>query len=213
MARRALRKIDPRLDVDRYFVPFEALPRPWEGEVLFGRTAPLEVEVGSGKGMFLASASEADPDANYLGIEMAYKYARFTAARLAKAKAAAARIVHGDAVPLLAEVLPDRSVRGVHIYFPDPWWKARHKKRRLIRPTFVASIERVLEWGGQFHFWTDVEEYFRSATDVVNAHSRLALHPPLQIEEAPSPSAGRTHRERRVRLEGGTVYRARWVKG
>ena len=85
MSRRALRKIDPSLDLARHLRSFEELPRPWDAAALFGRAAPLEVEVGSGKGLFLRSAAADRPDANFLGIEVARKYAQFAAASLAKA--------------------------------------------------------------------------------------------------------------------------------
>ncbi len=86
------------------------------------------------------------------GIEIAAKYARFAAARLAKLGVPNAAVVHGDALRFFAEVLPDASVSAVHIYFPDPWWKKRHLKRRIIRPSFVADVFRTLEPGGCFTF-------------------------------------------------------------
>jgi tRNA (guanine-N7-)-methyltransferase len=84
MGRRALRKLDPALDLSRHYREVEQLPRPYDPAALFGRVAPLEVEVGSGKGLFLAGAAKAVPDHDFLGIEVAHKYARFAAARLAR---------------------------------------------------------------------------------------------------------------------------------
>jgi len=80
MPRRALRKLDPTLDLSQHYRAAEALPRPFDTAVLFSRVQPLEVEVGSGKGLFLAAAARAHADHNYLGIEVAVKYARYAAA-------------------------------------------------------------------------------------------------------------------------------------
>src|SRR5690349_581435 len=124
MSRRPLKKIDPTLDLARHLVAFDDLPRPWSPDAFFGRSAPLEIEVGSGKGMFLAQAAGNCPERNFLGIELAERYARFCAAKLAKQNLKNARVIHGDALRVFADVLPANSAAAVHVYFPDPWWKA-----------------------------------------------------------------------------------------
>src|SRR5215203_1324136 len=86
MPRRALRKPDPALDLSQHLKTFDDLPQPWNAATLFQREAPLEVEVGSGKGLFLQSAATATPEHDFLGIEIAGKYARHAAARIAKDK-------------------------------------------------------------------------------------------------------------------------------
>ena len=98
---------------------------------IFGNDHPVELEVGSGKGLFLANAATANPGHNFLGIELARKYARRAAERVAKRNLANVRVVAGDARLFLARYVPPASLRTVHVYFPDPWWKARHKKRRV----------------------------------------------------------------------------------
>ena len=160
MARRALRKIDPALDLSRHLKLPAELPRPWDAVQLFGRVAPLEIEVGSGKGLFLQSAAASNPAHDFLGIEIATKYARFAAARLAQCELANAVMVHGDAQPIFADLLPDESLAAVHVYFPDPWWKKRHEKRRVLNERFVRHVERTLVSGGSLHYWTDVRERF-----------------------------------------------------
>src|SRR3989304_7655881 len=162
MGRRSLRKIDPSLDLTNYLKTLDQLPRPWDASLLFGRRAPLEVEVGSGKGLFLRSAAAARPQVDFLGIEIAVKYARFAAAMLAKRDLHNAIVVRADALRIFTELLPDASLQGVHVYFPDPWWKKRHKKRRLMRQSFLHDVQRTLHGGGRLHFWTDVEEYFHA---------------------------------------------------
>jgi tRNA (guanine-N7-)-methyltransferase len=213
VGRRALRKIDPALDLTAHWRALDELPRPWNAEALFGRGGPVEVEVGSGKGLFLAAAAARHPDTNFLGVEIAEKYARFAAARLAKASFPNAKVVHGDAMRLFGERLPDACLAAVHVYFPDPWWKKRHKKRRVMNERFLRDAERALAPGGRFHFWTDVEEYYRATLELFAAVTRLAG--PLDVPERPAehPLDYRTHFERRMRLRGLPVHRAEFCKG
>jgi tRNA (guanine-N7-)-methyltransferase len=208
MGRRALRRIDPDLDLAAHLKTWDDLPQPWNAQAVFGRQAPLEVEVGSGKGLFLRTAAALRPDTDFLGSEIAPKYARFAAAGLARRGLANAVVLLGDALRLFGERLPDRSLAAVHVYFPDPWWKKRHKKRRVMRESFVRDVERVLEPGGRLHFWSDVEEYFDTSLDLLRAQTRL--EGPLPVPETPAEHDldYRTHFERRMRLEGETVYRA-----
>ena len=208
MARRALRKLDPALDLAPWLTTFEQLPNPWDAEQLFGRVAPLEVELGSGKGLFLASAAAARPEHNFLGLEVSAKYAHHIAARLAKAELAHARIVHGDGLRVFHDLLPEASVTAIHVYFPDPWWKARHKKRRVMNEVFVRDAQRTLIAGGSLHFWTDVEEYFHAGLQCI-AEATGLIGPHAEPEQAPEHDLDyRTHFERRTRLAELPVYRA-----
>ena len=212
MGRRSLRNIDPAVDLSRHLLSPDRLTRPWDAAALFGRVAPLEVEIGSGKGLFLRSAAAARPETDFLGIEIARKYARFAAAQLAKRNLGNAKVVVGDAVRIFAECLPDGALAAVHAYFPDPWWKKRHKKRRVMRESFLRDAERVLQSGGTLHFWSDAEEYFRETLDLLAAHT--ALLGPLPVDERPAEHDldYRTHFERRMRLHGEPVYRAEFRK-
>jgi tRNA (guanine-N7-)-methyltransferase len=212
MPRRALRKVDSSIDVTGYLKTFEQLPNPWDPAALFGRTAPLEIEVGSGKGLFLRSASAAQADVDYLGIEVARIYAEFTATVLAKAGLPNARIVAGDALRIFRELIPDNSLAAVHVYFPDPWWKHRHRKRRVMCESFLRDVQRTLQPGGSLHFWTDVEEYFLTTLQLLPKCT--TLEGPLPVPETPAESdmAYRTHFERRVRMAEEPVYRAEFRK-
>lgn len=212
MPRRALRKIDPNLDLSRYLLAEEQLPVPWDSAALFGRVAPLEIEVGSGKGLFLAAAAATDPAADYLGVEIARKFARYSAARLATRELANARLLGGDAQRLLREFLPEASVRAVHVYFPDPWWKARHRRRRVMNPSFARDVQRVLVPGGKLHFWTDVEEYYQTTVEMLAAETSLQGPFPVAEQPAQHDLDYRTHFERRMRLHGLAVYRAEYRK-
>jgi tRNA (guanine-N7-)-methyltransferase len=212
MGRRALRKIDPALDLSRHLKSWDALPQPWNAAELFGREAPLEVEVGSGKGLFLQTAAAARPERNLLGVEIATKYARFAAAGLAKQRLSNAVVIHGDAQRLFAELLPDDSLAAVHVYFPDPWWKKRHQKRRVMNERFVRDVARTLAVGGSLHFWTDVRERFDATLELIGRETPLVG--PLQVAERPAQHEldYRTHFERRMRLGELTVYREEFRK-
>ena len=172
----------------------------------------MEIEVGSGKGLFLAAASAAQPDRDFLGVEIAARYARYAAARLARRELTNAMLVHGDAQRLFRELVPDACLAAVHVYFPDPWWKARHKKRRVMNEAFVREVERTLMPGGTLHFWTDVEEYFATTLELLAASTWL--NGPLPVAEQPAQHDldYRTHFERRMRLHGETVHRAEFRK-
>ncbi len=212
MGRRALRKLDPALDLSGHFLAFDALPRPWDAGAIFDREAPLEVEAGCGKGLFLAGAAAARPEHNFLGIELAVRYARFAAGRLAQRELANARMVQGDARRVFAELLPDNCLTAVHVYFPDPWWKAKHKKRRVLTEPFLRNIERTLLPGGTLHFWTDVEEYFNETLEILARATRLNGPLPVAEQQPEHDLDYRTHFERRMRLNGRPVYRSEFRK-
>jgi tRNA (guanine-N7-)-methyltransferase len=213
LGRRALPKIDPTLDLSQHLRTVEELPEaPWDPAALFGRRAPLEIEVGSGKGLFLQNAAIGTPEHDFLGVEVAYKYARFIAARLAKRAISNAKAVHGDALQLFRERVPADSLAAVHVYFPDPWWKSRHHKRRVMTEDFLADVVRTLQPGGRLHFWTDVKEYFDNTLELIARATPLVG--PLEVPERPAEHDldFHTHFERRMRLHGEPVYRSEFTK-
>lgn len=160
MARRSLGKLDVATDVSQHLMFPEQLQSPWDASVLFGREAPVELEIGSGKGLFLCRAAADNPDHDFLGIEIGKKYARFCAIALARLDISNARILSGDAIAFLDRFVSDDSLDAIHVYFPDPWWKRAHRKRRVLREDTLRLIERRLKPGGHLHFRTDVKEYF-----------------------------------------------------
>ncbi len=212
MGRRALKPVDPSLDLSDYLYTLDEVPAPLVAHEFFGRQAPFEVEVGSGKGLFMQTACESHPLRNFLGIELARKYARFAAARLAKRQLTNGKMIGGDGLRLFREFLTDESVDAVHVYFPDPWWKDRHRKRRVMKPEFLRDIQRVLVHGGALHFWTDVEEYFHTTLEMIAAETSLAG--PLAVAERPAEHDldYRTHFERRMRMHDEPVYRSEFRK-
>ncbi len=186
----------------------DAVPVAIDWAALFGNDRPVELEVGSGKGLFLANAARANPDHNFFGIELARKYVRLAAARLAKLGVSNAKVWAGDARDVLARRVPDASVHAIHVYFPDPWWKKRHKKRRVFTGDLVDQFERTIQPGGELHVASDVEDYFAIIRELIAARPRFHERP------VPEPRAPEheldylTNFERKYRLEGRPIYRA-----
>ena len=181
-------------------------------ERIFGRVAPMEFEIGSGKGLFISSYAKARPDLNILGVEIAYRYALMSASKLAKQNTPNGVMMAADAARVLRELVPLESLVAAHIYFPDPWWKKAHRKRRIVRPDVVSMIEARLAPGGILHFWTDVKEYFDSGVEIIKLSTNLSG--PYSVPERPSSGDldFRTHFERRTRLNELPVYRSYFVK-
>ncbi len=176
---------------------------PLDWRQVFGNDHPVEIEVGCGKGLFLLTQSQVRPQVNFLGIEIERKYALFTATRLAKRNIPNVRVACTDARWLFQERIAAGSVAAVHVYFPDPWWKNRHRKRRLFTPEFAAQTARVLAPGGLLHFASDVAAYFEMSTQML---AQLG-----DLRPVPSADVGAeqmTNFERKYRAEGRPIYRA-----
>jgi len=183
-------------------------PQSWNFVDIFGNDHPVELEVGFGKGMFLVSAAQAHADINYVGIDIERAYQLYAANRLAKRKLTNVRLACGDARALLRDRFPVQSLQAVHVYFPDPWWKNRHRKRRLFSDDFVTACARVLRAGGRLHVASDVAEYF---ADIQKMLARQQLLCPLSIPDVKNPVHDLdylTNFERKYRKEARAIYRA-----
>jgi tRNA (guanine-N7-)-methyltransferase len=134
---------------------------------IFGRFAPVHIEVGSGKGTFLVNQARFQPDVNFIGIERASRYYRFAMDRIGRRKLKNVRIIRIDAAKFIAEFVPDSSVDCFHIYFPDPWPKKRHNKRRFINLANTDRLIRCLKPAGTIRIATDHEEYFEQIKSVL----------------------------------------------
>ena len=136
---------------------------------IFGRLGPVHVEVGSGKGTFLLNQARARPGDNFLGIEWAGRYYRYAVDRIGRWGLTNVRIIRTDAAGFIAESVPEESVDCFHIYFPDPWPKKRHHKRRFIGPANLAHLIRCLKSTGQIRIATDHADYFEQIQKVIVA--------------------------------------------
>jgi tRNA (guanine-N7-)-methyltransferase len=189
----------------------EPPPAPLDWHAIFGNDHPVEIEVGSGKGLFLVNAGMAHPETNYVGIEIVHKYQFSIANRLAKRRLANVRIAYSDARWILRDWVAEASVQAVHLYFPDPWWKLKHRKRRMFTEEFARQSYRILRPGGSLFVVTDVADYAK----VVR---RTVPHTPFVEREPPPESPGShqmdylTNFERRFREEGRPIHRMRFEK-
>lgn len=212
MGRRSLPKYDRAFDTSGHYRELDEIEPPFDPQSLFDKSRPLEIEVGSGKGLFLHTHSQRRPEHNFLGNEIAIKYAKLAAYRLAKSERDNAFMIRGDGLKLFRELLADEICVAVHVYFPDPWWKERHRRRRVIQPEMVKDIQRILVPGGRLHFWTDVEEYFESGIETIKEFSELSGPNEVPVEEADHDMDYRTHFERRMRKNDHPVFRSEFVK-
>jgi tRNA (guanine-N7-)-methyltransferase len=191
-------------------IPDAEVPLSWPA--IFGNDHPIEIEIGFAKGLFLLTASAAQPETNFLGIEIARKYQLYTATRLAKRARHNVRLVCGDARPLLHAAVPAGSVQAIHVYFPDPWWKKRHLKRRLFTAEFAAACEHVLRPGGHLHVVTDVADYHQLVRDLVAAATQLVELPAADPGTPAHDLDYLTNFERKFRKEGRAIFRASYSK-
>ena len=153
---------------------------------VFGREGPVHIEVGAGKGTFLLNQARRDSQANFVGIEWARKYYRYAVDRIGRWGLANVRIIRADAAYFIAEHVADESVECFHIYFPDPWPKKRHHKRRFVSPANMEELLRCLKSGGQIRIATDHGEYFEVMEEVIASFSDKLE----EIDFAPTADAG-----------------------
>jgi tRNA (guanine-N7-)-methyltransferase len=188
-------------------------PAPLAWRTLFGNDHPVEIEVGFGKGLFLVGETQARSEVNFLGIEIERKLQLYTATRLVKRGVRNVKLVKADGRLFLRDCVAAGSVQAVHVYFPDPWWKKRHHKRRLFTAEFAEQCERVLRPGGELHIATDVEEYFGIITEMIAQSTKLRVLPPPTEKEPTHDLDYLTNFERKARKLGMAVYRAIYERG
>lgn len=140
---------------------------------VYGRNAPKILEIGCGMGETTAKIAEANPQNDYFGLEVHVPGVGALCKLAAEKGLSNLRIGNHDAVEVVRDMLPEASLDGIHIFFPDPWHKTRHKKRRLIQPPFVALLASRLKPGGYFHCATDWENYALQMLDVLGREPSL----------------------------------------
>ncbi len=136
---------------------------------VFGRDAPLIVEIGFGNGSSLAEMASANPDLNYLGLEVHRPGVGHLMMLLEQKEITNVRIYHYDAIEILEQKIPDQFLAGIHLFFPDPWQKRKHHKRRIVRSSFVQLLNRKLKKGGCFHTATDWEHYAKEMVKILSS--------------------------------------------
>ena len=164
--KRALEELLPR-----YQVQYEQ--SALNTEAIFGRKAPLVLEIGCGMGETTAAIAKMHPDVNFLGCEVFTAGVGALAKRLDEMQLTNVRIIQHDAVEVVKDMIAPDSLDGVHIYFPDPWRKARHHKRRLVAQPFIHELVSRIRPGGYIHCATDWENYAEQMLEVLSAEPLL----------------------------------------
>jgi tRNA (guanine-N7-)-methyltransferase len=167
---------------------------------VFGNDHPVEIEIGIGKGRFLIDAAQRLPQVNFVGIEWAAKYLRIAHERSAKRHLHNVRLVRAEAREFVEFFVPASSVQAYHIYFPDPWPKKKHHKRRLFNEEFCREVERTLLPRGRLWLATDCQGYFEAMQEVLKTSTCLY---PVEAEKRGT----RTNYEEKFQAQGKPIYR------
>lgn len=176
---RALSELWPHFGVDYRAQALDAA-------MLFERTAPLVLEIGYGMGASLLTMAQAETEKNFLGIEVHTPGIGALLMGIEEKSLKNVRTLHHDAIEVLENMLPEASVDRVQLYFPDPWHKKRHHKRRIVQPAFVALLVKKLKPGGLVHFATDWQPYAAWMLEVLRAEPALVnLSPTGDYVEQP----------------------------
>ena len=195
-----------------YFQVIEDLPNFVSWSEFFGNDNPVELDIGCGRGLYIFNAAINNPDVNFVGLEIDYREGRRTAKKFQKREMPNARVIGGDCNVFLSKMIEKNSVEAAHVYFPDPWWKKRHHKRRLFTPEFCDLLASVVKPGGHVHSWSDVIEYFEIIQELMDSHTSF------DIQEAPTerdPAHDmdyQTSFERKKRKLGLPIYRGLWQR-
>ncbi len=188
----------------------ELLPGQIDGPLrfheIFGRTAPVEIEVGIGSGRFILNEAASRPAVDFLGLEWSLKHLRVAKERAERRGLTNIRFHRADARHVVSDLVPDGSVARLHVYCPDPWPKKRHRKRRFFTPAMAVHIGRILAPGGYLDLSTDVDEYFEEILGILAGHESLT---PASDSLFPlEPLAGKTNYEVKYLEAGRPIYRA-----
>ena len=155
----------------RFGIPYAEIPL--EPVALFGRKAPLILEIGSGMGETSVAIAKAQPGNDYIAIEVHLPGVGSLLKSIDEEGLTNLRVIRHDAVDVLEKMVPDGLLAGLHVFFPDPWPKKRHNKRRIIQPPLVALAAKRLAPGGYIHLATDIEAYAEHMLEVLSAEPML----------------------------------------
>lgn len=178
---------------------------------LFENENPVEIEIGCGKGRFIINSAMAHPEINYIGIERALRYFRIMKERAIRRSLTNVRLLRDDAVFFVERYIPNCTVSAYHIYFPDPWPKKRHRKRRLFNTQFINQIVRTLVEGGSLDFATDYSEYFDEILTLVGKSEKLSISEEIP-DRVKQLGVNLTNFETKYAAEGRLIHRRAYVK-
>ncbi len=176
-------------------------------QAIFATDFPVEVEIGPGTGTFLLSAAVRTPRTNFFGLEHSRSRATRLQAAIEARGLANAKVINADAGCIVATLIPSASVAAYHVYFPDPWWKRRHHRRRLFTADFAAALSRTLMPGGRLYVATDVDEVFALMLETLRESGTFSQDSAMR-----SPRAGLTAFERKGLARGAAIHDATFVR-
>jgi len=205
--RRAEEAIGAEQPASRLMIEPAAWTPPFDWPALYGNRDPVELEIGCGKGMFLKEAALRFGDRNYLGVDTAGRFLRVGEQRLQRAGIERVRLMRADGLDVLQRWIEPGSVRTLHIYFPDPWPKKRHRKRRIFRPALLELAATALRPAGELRVATDDPAYAEQIRELLaSAPDRFRPHPwsPEDPERLP------TNYARKWLRAGRTLWWARY---
>ncbi|MFD2681639.1 tRNA (guanosine(46)-N7)-methyltransferase TrmB [Bacillus seohaeanensis] len=186
------------------------IPEPQEKKgnwsSIFGNNNPIHIEVGSGKGQFVTEMARANPDINYIGIELYVSVLVSALDRLIEAELPNVKLLNVDARNL-NEIFADGEIDRVYLNFSDPWPKNRHEKRRLTYKTFLQSYEDILIKGGEIHFKTDNQGLFEYSLKSFSAYGLLLTFLSLDLHHSEFEGNIMTEYEEKFSAKGQRIYR------
>ncbi|HDL17857.1 MAG TPA: tRNA (guanosine(46)-N7)-methyltransferase TrmB [Bacteroidetes bacterium] len=177
---------------------------------IFGNENPVEIEIGPGKGKFILHEAKSHPELNFLAIEWAGRYLKILSGRLPKTDAQNLRYLQADARTIFHEWLGPASLAGVHIYYPDPWWKRKHRKYKLFSEEFMRDMTTALVPGGFLKFVTDVKAMHQLVVVLVSSAARFVKVQEKVYTPKTEPPPERTNFEIKKWQEGSAIFEVEW---
>ena len=178
---------------------------------VFGREGRVEVEIGIGKGRFLLAVAAARPEVCHFGVEWSNEYLRMVETRAERANLENVRFVRADASDVVRRAIPERSVSAYYVFYPDPWPKKRHHKRRFLQTANADAMARTLLPDGWLHVATDHDDYWSVIEPLLDAHAAFLRAPVFGGPEFPLPTdAPLTNFEAKYEVEGRSRHRGSW---
>lgn len=183
-----------------YFL-FADLDKPFDGGAFFGNDNAIELEVGAGRGDFIVEYAKRFPEKNFLAVERKENYLKRGVNKARVSQVDNVAFLNVDAPHFMVEYVPDTSLEAVHVYFPDPWPKKRHLKRRILQEPFLVQLKRSLKPGGVLYLRTDFHHYFLEMMELLEKFPEFE-----KIDTPEEVAAVQTGFEMRFRKQGIPIY-------
>ncbi len=177
----------------------------------FGNDQPVDLEIGCGRTHFFFDRALHYPERNIVGVEWKYEFMEQAQRRILREHIPNAAAFHGNAWLLVPLLFAPKSISQVFVNFPDPWWKARHKKRLVLNEVFLDALRTRVKDDGSILLQTDVAELFEFYCQLINEHGAFKLDNKISHEELIATTKAQTHREKKCLELGMPIYRGQFV--